>query len=206
MVAAVDDSVGAILGSLDELGIERQTVVCFFSDNGGLCTLAKPGPTCNLPLRSGKGWLYEGGIREPMIIRAPGVTRPGSTCDTPVVSMDFFPTILELAGIDRRPDLHCDGQSLVPLLRGQASTVPRTLYWHYPHYHGSTWTPGAALRDGDWKLIEFYEFDQVELYNLRNDPGEQANLSDRLPEKASALRQKLRDWQQQMNARMPVPR
>ena len=205
MVAAVDDSVGAILGSLKELGIEDRTIICFFSDNGGLCTLARPGPTCNLPLRSGKGWLYEGGIREPMIIRAPGITTPGSVCDTPVVSMDFFPTILELAGLDSRPDLHCDGLSLVPLLRGHAPAAPRTFYWHYPHYHGSTWTPGAAIRDGDWKLIELYEFDEVELYNVRDDPGERTELSERAPEKTAELRYKLRDWQRRMDAKMPQP-
>ncbi|MFW6114425.1 MAG: sulfatase, partial [bacterium] len=163
MVAAVDDSVGAILESLNELGIDDNTVVFFFSDNGGLCTKRRPGPTCNLPLRAGKGWLYEGGIREPMIVRAPDVTRPGSVCDAPVVSMDFFPTILELAGKESRPELHADGTSLVPLLRGQKANEPRKLVWHYPHYHGSTWAPGAAIRHGKWKLIEFYEYDEVEL-------------------------------------------
>ena len=106
------------------------------------------GPTSNLPLRSGKGWLYEGGVREPTIIRAPGVTKPGSVSDTPIVSMDFFPTMLQLAGLPLMDDLHRDGQSIVPLLKGEQTNQQRTLYWHYPHYHGSTWTPGASIRDG----------------------------------------------------------
>jgi len=205
MVAAVDDSVGAILKSVKELDIEDETVVFFFSDNGGLCTTRGAGPTSNLPLRSGKGWLYEGGVREPMIVRAPGVTRSGTVCDTPVVSMDFFPTIVELAGLQPRADLHADGVSLVPLLKGGKPAEPRSLYWHYPHYHGSTWTPGASIRDGDWKLIEFYEYDKVELYNLKEDMGERRDLSGTQPEKTARLRQKLAAWQKRMKASMPKP-
>lgn len=205
MVAAVDDSVGAILDKLKELGLERDTAVFFFSDNGGLCTTARSGPTCNLPLRSGKGWLYEGGVREPTIIRVPGITDPGSVCNEPIVSMDFFPTILHLAGMDRRPELHADGVDLMPLLQGEELKTQRSLYWHYPHYHGSTWTPGASIRQGDWKLIEFYEFDEVELYNLATDPGEQTNLADKQPAKTARLRSMLRDWQASMNAKMPQP-
>jgi len=205
MVAAVDDSVGEILKALADLQLDEQTVVVFFSDNGGLCTLKKPGPTSNLPLRSGKGWLYEGGIREPLIIRAPGITMPGSLCEQPVVSMDFFPTLLELAGSPLRPDLHTDGVSLVPLLRGEKTLEHPPLYWHYPHYHGSTWTPGAAIRDRDWKLIEFYESGVAELYHLRDDAGEQRNLSETEPEKFAELRSQLRHWQTSMGAKMPLP-
>ncbi|WP_231734028.1 sulfatase [Calycomorphotria hydatis] len=205
MVAAVDISVGAILSKLKDLGLEENTVVFFFSDNGGLCTLRKPGSTSNLPLRSGKGWLYEGGVREPMIVRAPGVTRPGSVCDTPVVSMDFFPTMLDLAGLKQLPDVHNDGVSLVPLLREQEKYSPRTFYWHYPHYHGSMWTPGASIRDGDWKLIEFYHDDKVELYNLADDLGEQKDLSESNPEKREELLGKLHQWQHEMGAQMPQP-
>ena len=201
MVAAVDDSVGEILTALERLSLTDNTIVCFFSDNGGLCTKPKPGPTCNLPLRAGKGWLYEGGIREPMIIRAPGV-EAGSVCDAPVCSMDFFPTILELAGLPLQPQLHQDGVSLAPLLRG-APGVSRTLYWHYPHYHGSTWKPGAAIREGDWKLIEFYEYGDVELYNLSRDIGERVNLATAQPERVKQLRNKLVAWQRQLNAKLP---
>ena len=204
MVAAVDDSVGAIVGALETLGIDDNTVVIFFSDNGGLCTKPTPGPGCNLPLRSGKGWLYEGGIREPMIVRAPGVTKPGGVCDLPVMSTDFFPTMLDLAGLPLQPALHADGQSLKPLLTGEVpESEPRTLCWHYPHYHGSTWKPGAAIREGDWKLIEFWEWDKVELYHLAKDPGESEDLATREPERVRALQAKLHQWQKSMNARLP---
>ena len=203
MIAAVDISVGAILAKLDELQLAENTVVFFFSDNGGLCTTKQGGPTCNLPLRSGKGWLYEGGVREPMIVRAPGVTAAGSVCDHPVVSMDFFPTMLELAGLPAMPERHPDGLSFVQLLRGERPAASRTFYWHYPHYHGSTWTPGASIRDGDWKLIEFYHWDDVELYDLKADPGEQSDLSASQPERTAQLREKLRSWQQQLGAKMP---
>lgn len=206
MVAAVDDSVGVLMASLEQLDLDKDTHVIFFSDHGGLCTTSKGGPTCNAPLRSGKGWCYEGGIREPMIIRSPGVTKPDSTCDSPVISMDFFPTILELAGIPAAPSLHADGVSLVPLLNGKAEIDHEPLVWHYPHYHGSTWAPGAAIRDGRWKLIEFDEDDEVELYDLQEDVGETTNLAGSNPERTAELREKLRQWQRRMGAKMPVKR
>ena len=206
MVAAVDDSVGALLGKLKELKLNENTVVIFFSDNGGLSTRGgkRFGPGCNLPLRASKGWLYEGGVREPTIIRAPGVTRPGSVSHKPMVSMDFFPTMLELAGLPAQPKLHADGQSLVSQLKGN-DDGNRTLYWHYPHYHGSSWKPGAAIRDGDWKLIEFYHHEKIELYNLADDIGEQKNLAASQPQKAAELRAKLGAWQKRLKAKMPVP-
>ena len=204
MVAAVDDSVGVLLGKLTELKLDKNTVVIFFSDNGGLSTLGRPGPGCNLPLRAGKGWLYEGGVREPTIIRAPDVTQPNSVSHKPMVSMDFFPTMLDLAGLPLQPKLHVDGQSLLPHLKGDDSGQ-RTFYWHYPHYHGSTWKPGASIRDGDWKLIEFYHYKNFELYNLADDPGERQNLAKAKPTKAKFLRAKLLAWQKQMQAKMPVP-
>ena len=204
MVQAVDDSVGSILDKLEQQGLSENTVVIFFSDNGGLCTLRnRPGPTCNLPLRSGKGWLYEGGIREPTIVRAPGVTKPGTQCDTPVVSMDFFPTMLELAGKPLQPEHHMDGESFVSLLGGEQPKTKRPFYWHYPHYHGSSWKPGAAIRVGDWKLIEFYHHDKTELYNLAKDLGERNDLSRSNPTKRDELARQLRDWQTAMKARMP---
>ncbi|MGB4708073.1 MAG: sulfatase [Fuerstiella sp.] len=204
MLSAVDSSVGTILNRLEELNLTDNTVVIFFSDNGGLCTARKPGPTSNLPLRSGKGWLYEGGIREPMIVRAPGKTKAGSTTDVAVISTDFFPTILDLAGLPLQPELHVDGTSLVPLLNGEATLDHAPLCWHYPHYHGSTWTPGAAIRDGDWKLIELYEFEKTELYNLAEDLGETQDLSSTNIEKTTELKNKLREWQMSMNSKMPV--
>jgi len=206
MVHAMDENVGRVLGVIDRLGLADDTVVVFMSDNGGLSTLAKRGfPTSNLPLRAGKGWCYEGGIREPMIIRAPGVTRPGSTCGVPVTSTDFYPTMLELAGLPPRPDQHVDGLSLVPLLKG-SKTLPReAIYWHYPHYHGSTWAPGAAVRAGDWKLIEFYDEGTVELYNLATDIGERRNLAKQMPRKRDELLGLLHAWQKRVGAKMPRP-
>lgn len=207
MVSAVDESVGAILERLEQLKLSDDTAVIFFSDNGGLCTLPrKNGPTSNLPLRSGKGWLYEGGIREPMIVRVPGVTSPESVCSQPVISMDFFPTMMELAGLQLDPTLHVDGQSLLPVLSENRKLKSRDLYWHYPHYHGSAWKPGAAILSGDWKLIEFYEEDKAELYNLRNDPSESTDLAARFPDQQQQLRKKLRSWQKSMHAKMPIPR
>ena len=206
MITAVDDSVGRILNQLDMIDAADNTVVIFFSDNGGLSTLQNIGPTSNEPLRAGKGWLYEGGIREPMIIRAPGVSSPQTVCDVPVISMDFFPTILELAGLPLAPTLHCDGISLVPRLQQHPVTDERVFYWHYPHYHGSTWTPGAAIRSGDWKLIEFYHWDKMELYNLSIDPRERNNLAVTEPATTKRLLDQLHTWQQSMQARMPPPK
>ena len=207
MVTAVDDSVGTILRALEESGYEDETIICFFSDNGGLSTLSnRVGPTCNLPLRGGKGWLYEGGIREPMVIRAPGTTVPQTVCEQQVVSMDFFPTLLDLAGIEKNDSLHLDGRSLLPLLRQDRhhKFKQRTLYWHYPHYHGSGWTPGAAVMDGDWKLIEFYHHGDIELFNLKDDQGEENDLAQSMPEKTQELRRKLKLWQESLGAKMPM--
>lgn len=204
MIAAVDLSVGQIMQTLRDQGLAENTVVIFFADNGGLCTLRNMGPGCNLPLRSGKGWLYEGGVRESTIVCAPGVTQPGSVCDAPIVSMDFFPTILELAGLPIMPECHTDGQSMLPLLKGETPEGERMFCWHYPHYHGSTWAPGASIRQGPWKLIEFYHYRTVELYNLKDDPGEQNDLSKSNPEKTAELQEKLHKWQQQIGAKMPV--
>jgi arylsulfatase A-like enzyme len=204
MVSAVDDSVGTLIAKLDELGLSDDTVVIFFADNGGLSTKPKMGPGSNSPLRAGKGWLYEGGVREPAIIRAPGVTNPGSVSDQPIVSMDFFPTMLELAGLPLKPNLHADGRSLLPELTGKKGK-PRPLYWHYPHYHGSTWKPGAPIREGDWKLIKFYDQEKVELYNLKKDPSEKKDLAKKNSAKAKELESKLIAWQKQMNAKLPKP-
>ena len=204
MVSAVDDSVGTLLAKLDELGLSDDTVVIFFSDNGGLSTKPKMGPGSNSPLRAGKGWLYEGGIREPTIVRAPGVTKPGSVSDQPVVSMDFFPTMLELAGLPLRPNLHMDGRSLLPELEGKKGKS-RPLYWHYPHYHGSTWKPGACIRDGDWKLIKFYDQEKVELYNLKKDPSEKKDWAKKNSAKSKELENKLIAWQKKIKAKLPKP-
>jgi arylsulfatase A-like enzyme len=215
MVESVDDSVGRVLEKLTQLALDHNTIVIFFSDNGGLSTqIGRPTtqraaaalvPTANLPLRAGKGWLYEGGIREPLLIRWPGLTRPGSVCSEPVTSTDFFPTILEAAGLPPMPDLHKDGLSLVPLLKDAPALDRDAIYWHYPHYHPSGHTPAAAVRARDYKLIEFYEDNRIELYDLARDPVEQHDLSAEMPEKAAELRQMLRNWQQSLDASMPIP-
>ncbi len=203
MVEAMDRAVGTVLKKLDELGLADRTVVIFMSDNGGLAT-SEGHPTCNLPLRAGKGWLYEGGIREPMMIRAPGVTAVGSTCDTPVISMDFYPTILELAGLPAEPEQHRDGRSLVRLLKSQP-LERGPLFWHYPHYGNQGGAPAAAVRDGDWKLIEWYEDGSRELFNIREDMGEKHNRAAEMPEKVRELAAKLDAWRRDVGAVMPSP-
>ncbi len=205
MVEAMDEAIGRVLDELDSLGIADNTVVFFMSDNGGLST-SEGHPTSNLPLRAGKGWLYEGGIREPMIVRGPGVLE-GIACDEPVTSTDFYPTILEMAGLPSRPEQHVDGKSFVPLLESRipSSIRPRPIYWHYPHYGNQGGSPGAAIRVGDWKLIEFFEDSRLELYNLAEDIGETRNLVDIEKERAANLVGMLRDWQMEVGARFPTP-
>jgi arylsulfatase A-like enzyme/acetyl esterase/lipase len=202
MLEQMDTAIGRVLAALDRNHLADRTVVVFTSDNGGLST-AEGHPTSNLPLRAGKGWLYEGGIRVPMIIRAPGVTKPGSVCETPVTSTDFYPTLLELAGLPLRPRQHLDGRSLVPLLKGD-SLARGPLFWHYPHYGNQGDAPGGGVRDGDWKLIEWYE-GAVELYDLAKDLEEQNNLAVENPKKVRELQAKLAAWRRQVAAIMPTP-
>lgn len=204
MVEAMDIAVGKVLTYLRETGLDENTVVFFMSDNGGLST-SEGHPTSNLPLRAGKGWLYEGGIREPMIIKWPGTTQPGSICEIPVISTDFYPTILDMANIPPEPDQHKDGISLVPLLEGRKKLDREGLFWHYPHYGNQGGSPGSAIRTGDYKLIEFFEDQHVELYHLGNDIGEKKNLADSIPEKANELMERLHSWQKETGARFPTP-
>lgn len=204
-VAVLDSAVGQVVDRLEQQGVLDSTVIIFTSDNGGLCTVDKPGPTTNLPLRSGKGWLYEGGIRVPLIVVAPGRTPAGSTCDAPLISTDYYPTLLQLAGLPLRPEQHLDGASIAPLLSGDTRDA-RPLFWHYPHYHGSMWAPGGAIRDGDWKLIEFWDEDTVELYDLATDIGERSNLAASRPELVAALRERLAQWRDDTGAIMPTVR
>jgi arylsulfatase A-like enzyme len=205
MVQSVDESVGRVLKTIENLGLTNNTIVIFMSDNGGLTTIAnrRSAPTAVLPLRAGKGWLYEGGIREPLIVKWPGVVEAGSICEAPVISTDFFPTMLEMARIGQRPNLHQDGLSLVPLLRQQGSLDRNALYWHFPHYHGSGNRPSGAVRVGDFKLVEWFEDGKVELYNLSGDIGELNDLSGSMPEKVEELREMLHAWHSTVDARMP---
>jgi len=203
MVEAMDSAAGKVLDSLQRLGLENRTTVFFMSDNGGLAT-SEGHPTSNYPLRSGKGWVYEGGIREPMIVRSPGLTKPGSVCDQTVISTDFYPTILELAELSSRPSQHLDGRSFTGQLRGEI--VDRgPVFWHYPHYSNQGGGPGGAVREGDWKLIEWYEDNSLELYNLRRDLSERYNLAALHPDRVAQMQSKLHEWRRQTGAVMPSP-
>jgi arylsulfatase A-like enzyme len=209
MVEAMDLAVGRVLAKLAELGLDRNTLVIFTSDNGGLST-SEVWPTSNLPLRGGKGWMYEGGIREPFLVRWPEAVKPGtavppgSVIGTPISSPDIFPTLLEVAGVQPRPGQQLDGMSLVPLLKG-AALPERALYWHYPHYGNQGGAPGAAIRRGDWKLIEWYEDQRIELFNLASDLGERSDLAGSEPARAASLRAELHAWQTQVGAKFPTP-
>lgn len=208
MLRSVDESVGRIVKKLDELHLTERTIIVFTSDNGGAVHFGQPPATANLPLRSGKGHAYEGGLRVPLIVKAPGVTRAGTVCDTPVITMDFFPTLLDLAGADqsaRRTAL--DGVSIVPLLRGRKQTPHKMLFWHYPHYwNGRDVTPYSVARAGDWKLIRFYETGREELYDLKSDLSEQNDLATAIPAKRKELSIQLDMWLKETGAQMPVPR
>ena len=209
MVYAMDENVGRLIDRLKETGRYANTIIIFTSDNGGLSTLAArrrgTAPTSVLPLRAGKGWLYEGGIRVPLLIKPAGFEGSRLMRTSPVVGHDLFPTLLSMTGINV-PDKEIDGTDLSPLLVPNGSLPERDLYWHYPHYHGSAWTPGAAIRDGNRKLIEFHETGTVELYDLSSDPGETNNLATKNPDQAKALLAKLHTWQKTLNAKLPTKR
>ncbi|MGD8499255.1 MAG: sulfatase-like hydrolase/transferase [Phycisphaerales bacterium] len=209
MVEHLDTNIGRILKKLDDLDLAGRTIVIFFSDNGGLHQAyggyrgERQIVSTNAPLRDEKGTLYEGGIREPLIIRWPGAIDAGTTCSVPVSSVDFYPTFLEVVGADGEPDHVLDGKSMLPLLK-QTGTLERdAIYWHYPHYHHSR--PAGAIRQGKWKLIEFYEDHRLELYNLKNDIGEKDNLARKMPQKAAELQKKLAAWRKSVGAKMPTP-
>ncbi len=210
MIDAMDQAVGKVLNKLDELNLSDNTVVVFTSDNGGLSTgdrgiSADQGwPTSNAPLRAGKGWLYEGGIRVPLIIRAPGVTRPGHESNEIVTSTDYMPTILELASIPAMPHQHVDGISLVPALNG-GKLSRDAVFWHYPHYGNQGGRPGSVIRHGSWKLIDWHGDAAVELYHLRQDVGEQENLADKHTDISDNLMEKLNRWRDSVGAVLPQP-
>jgi arylsulfatase A-like enzyme len=218
MIQSLDEGVGRIAARLDALGLAENTLLVFYSDNGGAGGYERDGvswfsPTSNEPLRGGKGMLYEGGIRVPLIVRWPGVVAAGTTSEAQVTSTDFFPTFLALGG--REPDAGrpIDGRNLLPVLRGTARETPgrSAIHWHYPGYLAAekekgTWriTPAGAIRSGDWKLLEWFEDGRVELYDLGRDPGEWHDLAREMPEKAEALRRRLADWRRATGALMPA--
>lgn len=202
MIESLDDAVGSVRRKLDELKLSDRTLIIFASDNGG-----RVPTTSNLPLRVGKGSCYEGGTRTPLIIHWPGMAKSGQVCDTPVIGMDLFRTILEAAGVKEGADKGVDGLSLVPLLRQTGDWKRDELFWHYPHYQhyqlGGT-TPYGAIRKGDYKLIEFFSDMRIELYNLREDIGEKHNLAAEMPGKAEELRARLHTWREEVGAQMPT--
>jgi arylsulfatase A-like enzyme len=198
MVQTMDDSVGRLMQKLRERGLDKNTIIIFTSDNGGLF----PGSAAGL--RGKKGTAYEGGTRVPAIVRWPGKVAPGSLCDDPVIGMDYFPTILESVGLKAMPEQHCDGKSILPLLTQTAGLPPRDLYWHYPHYHQNT-APYSAVRSGDWKLVEFLENGKLELYDLKKDPAESHNCASESPDKTAMLKSKLDAWRRDVGAQMPGP-
>ncbi|MGK0188941.1 MAG: arylsulfatase A [Verrucomicrobiales bacterium] len=216
MVESVDQSLGRIVAKLEELEIEDDTIVIFFSDNGGMSAINVGNPqrviaeeaidkaysTSCLPLRGAKGWLYEGGVRVPMIVKWPGQSKAGSVVEEPVMSTDFYPTILEMIGHKGETP---DGQSFVTALKGEAFERG-PLFWHFPHYsnHGMQ-SPASAIRDGDFKLIEYFENGSVQLFNLREDIGEHRNLASASPAKVEELQKKLHDWRKSVGAKMMEP-
>jgi arylsulfatase A-like enzyme len=201
MVEAMDEAIGKVINKLKEQGVYDNTIIIFFSDNGGLST-SEGHPTANLPLRAGKGWLYEGGIREPLIIKWPEITRAGSVSQVPVISNDFYPTLLQAAGLPLNPKQHTGGVNIVPLLMSK-KIKNRALYWHYPHYGNQGGSPGAAIREGDWKLIRWYETGKEELYNLKQDIGEMNNLVVKDAKIAQKLSLKLDVWLKNEKAVFP---
>jgi len=207
MIQSTDESVGRIMAKLVELDIDERTVVVFVSDNGGLSTLMRRSfnqATSNVPLRAGKGWLYEGGIRAPLIVKWPGAEgAEAGVLETPVMSTDLYPTLLEMAGFDAMPGQHVDGVSLVPDMRSEVRAEPPALFWHFPHYHGSGNRPGGAVRVGDLKLIEWFE-DGAELYDLAVDVSERQDLAGERPEDAARLLARLHAWRAETGANMPT--
>lgn len=218
MVESMDESLGRVLNKLNELEIDEQTIVIFYSDNGGMSAanfwdpkrnipedeLDKAFSTSNLPLRGGKGWLYEGGIRVPLIIKWPGKGLQKVTCDVPVTSPDFLPTILDMVSIKNTEN--SDGLSLVPLLNGDSKLNRSAIFWHFPHYsnHGMQ-SAGGAVRSGDFKLLEYYDTGKVQLFNLKDDIGEQKDLSEIELKKTNELREKLHFWRDKTRAQMMNP-
>lgn len=241
MIYAVDRSVGRVMALLDELKLADNTVVIFSSDNGGLGGYGRPDGlirepgfenktkggkgkkkaggddgetkdiTDNAPLRSGKGSLYEGGIRDPFIVRWPGVAKPGSTCDVPAIHVDVYPTLLEIAAAPKPANYPLDGESLVPLLKNASPDLKRTaIFQHFPGYLGSgpgLWrtTPVGLIQSGDWKLMEYFEDGRLELYNLKDDIGEKNNLAAQMPEKAKELHDRMIAWRKDIGAKLPTP-
>jgi len=200
LIEAMDDAVGVVLKKLKDLGLDENTIVVFTSDNGGVAS-GDNYSTSNNPLRGGKGYQWEGGIREPYFIKAPQYSKTVKKIDYPVIGTDFYPTILDLANIDLKPEEHVDGISLKPLFE-QKTVANRPLYWHYPHYGNQGGEPSSIILKDNYKLIHYYEDDRKELYNLTEDPSEQNNISEKNREKTAELYAQLSTWLKSVNANM----
>lgn len=203
MVETMDRTVGWVREALREAGVANETLIIFTSDNGGLAT--DHPSTSNYPLRAGKGWLYEGGVRVPQIVRWPGATEPGSVTTTPVFGTDLYRTILEVADTEVPDGQGLDGTSLVPVLRQTGDLERNRLYWHFPHYHGGGNVPSGAMRSGPFKLVQYFGTDEVELYDLSKDLREQEDLSGTRPTLKDSLLERLEEWRARVDARMPTP-
>jgi arylsulfatase A-like enzyme len=201
MVEAMDQAVGMVLNTLERLELSEETIVIFTSDNGGV-SAGDGKATSNLPLRGGKGRQWEGGIREPFFIKWPGIVAPKSESHIPAIGTDFYPTLLEMAGLPSRPKQHVDGMSLVPVLKGN-SIKKRPLFWHYPHYGNQGGEPSSMIREGDWKLIYYHEDGRQELYDVVEDPGEEVDQGHSHPDRVDAMFKKLVAWLQATDARFP---
>lgn len=216
MVESVDNSLGRVLSTLDSLKLSDNTIIIFYSDNGGMAAanfydptreiplskLDKAYSTSNLPLKGAKGWLYEGGIRVPLVIKWPGHESSKKVVSTPVIGPDIYPTIIDMAGLPEKYNEDVDGVSLVPLMQGK-DIERKAIFWHFPHYsnHGMQ-SPGGAVRKGDYKLLDYFENGTVQLFNLKNDPGEHHDLSKEMPEKVNELQNLLNNWRKQVSAKM----
>lgn len=200
MLERIDVGVGRVMETLEKTGLDKNTILVFFSDNGGAGRSGNNGI-----LRAGKTWLYEGGIRECLLVRWPGTIKPASVTDQPMSSIDFYPTFLEIAGGKNPAGNRIDGKSILPLLVGNKAPQRDAFYWHYPSETGK-WKPrmASAVRKGDYKLLEFYIDNRVELYNLKNDPAETKNLSATMPDKVAELKQMLDQWKKDVNAEEPM--
>lgn len=204
MLYCLDYNIGRLIDTLEETGKLDDTIIIFTSDNGGLAT-AEGSPTCNAPLNEGKGWMYEGGVREPLIVKWKGRIKEGSVCKEAVISPDFYPTMLEMAGLPLIPDQHVDGESILPLLEGEDKLEREAIYWHYPHYGNQGGTPGSSIRMGQYKLIEFFEDGRTELYDLVTDIGEENDIASEKPELRDMMKSKLEEWRISVEALIPGP-
>ena len=199
MIEAMDDAVGQVLATLEELDLNEKTYIVFTSDNGGVSS-GDAFATCNLPLRGGKGRQWEGGIREPYFIRGPGITP--RVCSVPVTGTDFYPTLLSLCDLPQRPMQHQDGMNLVPLLK-TGLFGERDLFWHYPHYGNQGGEPSSMIRRGPWKLIHYWEDGRQELYNIEDDIGEVADVAEQYPQVVVVLNESLQSWLKDVDATIP---